>query len=84
LLKTFISSYLEGPVVEFEKVPANLLLTLNIKTPRAWVITPFSASHDLDNILLSSENPSPVLSEYSLDRILVEGVLYSLPFFSFL
>ena len=62
-----------GPVVEFEGLPDNLLLTLGLEIPRAWLVFPKFSVHDLDNIILQKTDTEDVVSEFELKNLLVEG-----------
>jgi UDP-glucose:glycoprotein glucosyltransferase len=62
-----------GPFVEFEDLPDNLLLTLGMEIPRAWLVFSTHSIHDLDNIILQTTDTEDVVSEFELKHLLVEG-----------
>ena len=57
---------------QFDHLPQNALLTMNILAPGAWMPDSALAVHDLDNIRLESTSAG-VYAEFSLDHILLEG-----------
>lgn len=58
---------------EFDHLPDDKILTMNVKTPGGWLISTKKAALDLDNILLKPVDLRRVSAEYSLDYLLVEG-----------
>lgn len=58
---------------EFDHLPEDKILTMNVKTPGGWLISTKKAALDLDNILLKPVDLRRVSAEYSLDYLLVEG-----------
>ena len=58
---------------EFDHLPEDKILTMNVKTPGGWLISTKRAALDLDNILLKPVDLRRVSAEYSLDYLLVEG-----------
>ncbi|KAK9375397.1 UDP-glucose:glycoprotein glucosyltransferase-domain-containing protein [Lipomyces chichibuensis] len=61
------------PETIFEGVPSDVLLTLGMDVPSAWLVTPYVSKYDLDNIILSSVSESKLEAEYLLKNILVQG-----------
>lgn len=58
----------------FDNLPTSLLLTMNLDTPRSWVVQAVRAVYDLDNILLNDMGRDNVLSAtFELKSILLEG-----------
>ncbi|KAG5355062.1 UDP-glucose:glycoprotein glucosyltransferase [Yarrowia sp. B02] len=61
------------PVLNFEGLPAQNLLTFGLDTPSSWIAMPADNKHDLDNILLEEDAEDFVDASYSLQNILIEG-----------
>ncbi|PFH63296.1 hypothetical protein XA68_14948 [Ophiocordyceps unilateralis] len=56
----------------FESLPSEVLLTVGMDVPPAWLVAPKESVHDLDNIKLSSVK-SDIDATYELEHILIEG-----------
>ncbi|KAK9346477.1 UDP-glucose:glycoprotein glucosyltransferase-domain-containing protein [Lipomyces starkeyi] len=61
------------PETIFKGIPSDVLLTLGMDVPSAWLVTPYVSKYDLDNIILSSVSESRLEAEYLLKNILVQG-----------
>ncbi|KAK9255881.1 UDP-glucose:glycoprotein glucosyltransferase-domain-containing protein [Lipomyces tetrasporus] len=61
------------PEAIFKDIPSDVLLTLGMDVPSAWLVTPHVSKYDLDNIILSSVSESKLEAEYLLRNILVQG-----------
>jgi hypothetical protein len=60
--------------VMFHGLPADLLLTLGLEVPQAWLVECTAAVYDLDNLVLSTAAAAPtVQAGFQLKRLLVEG-----------
>ena len=58
----------------FTNLPTKQLLTLNMDTPRTWLVQPVAAVYDLDNIRLGEMGDNHLLSaRFKLEHILAEG-----------
>ncbi|KAK9241245.1 UDP-glucose:glycoprotein glucosyltransferase-domain-containing protein [Lipomyces kononenkoae] len=64
---------LTEPQTVFKGIPSEVLLTLGMDVPSAWLVTPYTSKYDLDNIILSSVSESKLEAEYLLKNILVQG-----------
>lgn len=61
-------------VALFTNLPTKQLLTLNMDTPRTWLVQPVAAVYDLDNIRLGEMGDDHLLSaRFKLEHILTEG-----------
>ncbi|KAK9368766.1 UDP-glucose:glycoprotein glucosyltransferase-domain-containing protein [Lipomyces kononenkoae] len=61
------------PETVFKGIPSEVLLTLGMDVPSAWLVTSHISTYDLDNIILSSVSESTLEAEYLLKNILVQG-----------
>ncbi|KAG0139347.1 hypothetical protein CROQUDRAFT_666643 [Cronartium quercuum f. sp. fusiforme G11] len=72
-----------SPSVIFEHMPTDVLLTLSIETPPAWLALPLESVHDLDNIMLSALGPAQrergVEAIFQLEHIIIAGHAKELP-----
>ena len=63
--------------ISFEGLPEEPIYTLAMDVPPSWLVRPRDASHDLDNILLSTldrtEWTTGVTANFSLDSLVIEG-----------
>lgn len=62
----------KAPTATFEGLPSDVLMTVGMDLPPAWLVAPKLSVHDLDNIQLSSVE-SDVEATYELQHILIEG-----------
>ena len=56
----------------FKGLPSEVLLTASMNVPPAWLVSPETSVHDLDNIKLSNVK-NDVEALYELEHILIEG-----------
>lgn len=65
------------PVVVFDGLSEEPIYTLAMDVPPSWLVRPRDASHDLDNVLLSTLSPKDrsegVNAVFSLDFLVIEG-----------
>ncbi|KAH9821733.1 family 24 glycosyltransferase [Melampsora americana] len=82
LTSTFQSSSV-SPSVAFRHMPTDVLLTLSIEAPPAWLALPLESVHDLDNIMLSkigsAERERGVEGVFQLEHIIIAGHATELP-----
>lgn len=68
------SGNLAKPIVKFEDMPVEPLLTLATDVPQAWVVMPTFSPYDLDNLRLSQiDSVKHVHAELELKSLLIEG-----------
>ncbi|KAJ3497246.1 hypothetical protein NLG97_g2045 [Lecanicillium saksenae] len=63
---------IKGAEARFNALPSEVLLTLGMDVPSAWLVAAKESIHDLDNIKLSSIK-SGVDATYELEHILIQG-----------
>ncbi|KAK2612217.1 killer toxin resistant protein [Conoideocrella luteorostrata] len=63
---------LQIPQAIFTGLPSDVLMTVGMDVPPAWLVAPKSSVHDLDNIRLGALK-SDVEATYQLQHILIEG-----------
>ncbi|EGG08350.1 family 24 glycosyltransferase, partial [Melampsora larici-populina 98AG31] len=72
-----------SPSVVFKHMPTDVLLTLSIEAPPAWLALPLESVHDLDNIMLSkigsTERERGVEGVFQLEHIIIAGHASELP-----
>lgn len=72
-----------SPSVVFKHMPTDVLLTLSIEAPPAWLALPLESVHDLDNIMLSKLGPTElergVEGVFQLEHIIIAGHATELP-----
>ncbi|KAI9219717.1 hypothetical protein BC828DRAFT_416271 [Blastocladiella britannica] len=68
----FVHGLIDNGMALFERVPANVLYTLAVDAPRAWVTVPQESVLDLDNLRLV-DKPEYNFARFELDGLLVEG-----------
>ncbi|OMH84884.1 UDP-glucose:glycoprotein glucosyltransferase [Zancudomyces culisetae] len=62
----------QEPIGEFENLPRQTLLTLDLKVPSSWMVSASKSEYDLDNIVITDNNDH-IAAEYRLNKILLEG-----------
>ena len=58
--------------VTFTDLPSDPIYTLALDTPPAWIVSPLTSPHDLDNLQLSTVT-SPIHVSFQLKQLLIEG-----------
>ena len=66
------SNELRAPVAHFVNLPSNIVFTMGVDEPEAWMVFADVAEADLDNIKLSDATET-VTAEYGLHSILITG-----------
>jgi UDP-glucose:glycoprotein glucosyltransferase len=61
-------------MITFDDLPTQPIYTLGMDVPKAWLVRPREALHDLDNIQLSTVSAEEVVEAiYELDYLVIEG-----------